>query len=101
MNDYNFKAVFFDAEFTLFCEKVKRSQIYLDTAAEYSSTDFSIDFVEAEFSRAYSTTPDSINGQVKLSRVWWMSDNANVLTARGRSSKDAGKASKAVTAYFS
>ena len=101
MNDNKFKAVFFDAEFTLFCEKVKRSQIYLDAAAEYGSTDLSIDFVEAELSRAFSTTPGSINGQVKFSRAWWMTYNANVFTALDLSPKDAGKASKTVTAHFS
>ena len=101
MNDNKFKAVFFDAEFTLFCEKVKRSQIYLDAAAEHSSTDLSIDFVDAELSRAFSTTPSSINGQVKFSRAWWMNYNANVFTALDLSPKDASKASKTVTAYFS
>ena len=101
MNDNKFKAVFFDAEFTLFCEKIKRSQIYLDAAAEYGSTDLSIDFVEAELSRALSTAPSSINGQVNFSRAWWMTYNANVFAALDLSPKDAGRAAKIVVAHFS
>jgi HAD superfamily hydrolase (TIGR01549 family) len=101
MNDNKFKAVFFDAEFTLFCEKIKRSQVYLDAAAEYGSADLSMDFVEAELSRALSTTPSSINGQVKFSRAWWITYNANVFAALDLSTKDAGRASKTVVAHFS
>lgn len=101
MNDNKFKAVFFDAEFTLFSEKTKRSQVYLDIAVENGATDLSTDFVAGELERALSSTPNSIDGQLKFSQAWWTTYNQTAFAALSLNEKSARKAAKMAAAYFS
>lgn len=101
MTDNKFKAVFFDAEHTLFCTRVSRPQVYLDAAIEHGATDISRELVASEISRATSAFEDTIDGNLRFSHSWWLAYNTSIFSALGLASKAAVRASKSIDAYYS
>ncbi|MFT7517061.1 MAG: putative hydrolase of the HAD superfamily [Myxococcota bacterium] len=101
MNDNKFKTILFDAESTLFSDRIKRHTVYLNAAIEYGATELDIDFVDAELARASVSLANIVDNNVPFSREWWLTYNSMVFCALGLSKKNAAKASKSVVTYFS
>ncbi|MDP6962612.1 MAG: HAD hydrolase-like protein [Planctomycetota bacterium] len=101
MTDNKFKAIIFDAESTLFGERVERAQVFLDKANEFGAELSCIDHVTAELNRAEAAMPKTIDNNISLSTTWTKELNRQVYSSLGLSAGDALKAAKDTVAYYS
>ena len=100
MTDNKFKAVLFDVERTLLCNRIEPSQVYLDTAIELGASDICLDAVNAELARAITAMPTTVDNNISLSLEWTKEFNTLLLASLGLDKKAARRGAKALESYY-